>query len=42
MENIEFDKTLWEGYEEWLDRQTLSDWFDEQAARNDYERALEI
>ena len=42
MENIEFDKSLWEGYEEWLDRQTLSDWFDQQADRESYERSLEI
>lgn len=30
---LELDETLWEGYEAWLD---------EQAARNDYERNLEI
>jgi hypothetical protein len=33
MEIFELDETFWEGYEEWLD---------EQAARNDYERMLEI
>jgi hypothetical protein len=33
MENVEFDKSLWEGYEEWLD---------EQAALHSYERSLEI
>jgi hypothetical protein len=33
MEIFELDETFWEGYEEWLD---------EQAARNAYERMLEI
>jgi hypothetical protein len=33
MENIELDESFWTGYEEWLD---------EQAARNDYERMMEI
>ena len=42
MENIELDESLWAGYEEWHDRQTLSDWFDQQADRAAYERALEI
>ena len=42
MENIEFDKSLWEGYEEWLDRQALNDWFNQQAEREAYERSLEI
>ena len=32
-EELELDKTLWEGYEEWLD---------EQAARNFYERMEEM
>ena len=42
MEIFELDETFWEGYEEWLDRQTLSDWFDQQAERESYERSLEI
>ena len=42
MENVELNESLWEGYEEWLDRQTLSDWFDQQADRESYERSLEI
>jgi hypothetical protein len=33
MEVFEFDETLWEGYEEWLD---------EQAARAEYERMVEM
>ena len=36
------DNTLWEGYEEWVDRQALSDWFDEQADRAAYERMVEM
>lgn len=32
-EELELDQTLWEGYEEWLD---------EQAARNLYERTVEM
>lgn len=42
MEVLEFDNTLWEGYEEWLDRQALGDWFDAQADRADYERMVEM
>jgi hypothetical protein len=42
MENVELNESLWAGYEEWLDRQTLSDWFNQQAEREAYERALEI
>ena len=33
MNEFELDETLWEGYEEWLD---------EQAARAEYERGLEL
>jgi len=42
MENVELNESLWEGYEEWLDRQTLSDWFDRQADCEAYDRMLEI
>jgi len=42
MEVLEFDNTLWEGYEEWVDSQALSDWFDQQADRAAYERMVEM
>jgi hypothetical protein len=42
MENTELDKSFWAGYEEWHDRRALSDWFNQQAEREAYERSLEI